>query len=71
MILQPETDDLGAYLVADEVIDHQHSELRRLAAELATPEAALVRALAQAMPGRFGYDYLPAELPGEASASLA
>ncbi|MFD8083864.1 transglutaminase family protein [Kitasatospora sp. NPDC059722] len=40
MILQPETDDLAAYLAADEVIDHQHPELRRLAAELATPEAA-------------------------------
>lgn len=40
MILQPETDDLAAYLVADGVIDHQDPQLRRLAAELATPEAA-------------------------------
>ncbi|MGF1426640.1 transglutaminase-like domain-containing protein [Kitasatospora sp. LaBMicrA B282] len=40
MMLQQETQDLTAYLVADEVIDHQHPELRALAAELATPEAA-------------------------------
>ncbi|MET8631065.1 transglutaminase family protein [Kitasatospora sp. NPDC004669] len=40
MILQPETDDLAAYLAADQAIDHRHPELRRLAAELATPEAA-------------------------------
>ncbi|MEY9845560.1 transglutaminase family protein [Streptacidiphilus sp. MAP5-3] len=40
MNVKPETDDLAAYLAADEVIDHQHRELRRLAAELATPEAA-------------------------------
>ncbi|MFD8705368.1 transglutaminase family protein [Kitasatospora sp. NPDC059648] len=40
MILQPETDDLAAYLAADETIDHRHTELWRLAAELATPEAA-------------------------------
>ncbi|MGA5824144.1 transglutaminase-like domain-containing protein [Kitasatospora sp. NPDC094028] len=40
MILQAETDDLTAYLAADEVIDHQHPELRLLAAELATSEAA-------------------------------
>ncbi|MET8545406.1 transglutaminase family protein [Kitasatospora sp. NPDC004799] len=40
MMLRPETDDLDAYLVADGVIDHQHPEVRRLAAELATPEAA-------------------------------
>ncbi|MFJ6381206.1 transglutaminase family protein [Kitasatospora sp. NPDC092039] len=40
MMLRPETADLAAYLGADEVIDHQHPELRRLAAELATPEAA-------------------------------
>ncbi|MFI2610374.1 transglutaminase domain-containing protein [Kitasatospora sp. NPDC018619] len=40
MILRPETDDLAAYLAADEVIDHQHPEVRRLAAESATPEAA-------------------------------
>ncbi|MBF9067014.1 transglutaminase-like domain-containing protein [Streptacidiphilus fuscans] len=40
MIVKPETDDLAAYLAADEVIDHKHPGLRRLAAELATPEAA-------------------------------
>jgi transglutaminase-like putative cysteine protease len=40
MILQPETDDLAAYLTADEVIDHKHPELRRAAAGPATPEAA-------------------------------
>ncbi|MER6366661.1 transglutaminase family protein [Kitasatospora sp. NPDC001527] len=40
MILRPETDDLTGYLAADEVIDHQHPELRLLAAELASPEAA-------------------------------
>ncbi|MEZ0067851.1 transglutaminase-like putative cysteine protease [Streptacidiphilus sp. MAP12-20] len=40
MILQPVTDDLDAYLAADEMIDHRHPEIRRVAAELATPEAA-------------------------------
>ncbi|MBO1420071.1 transglutaminase family protein [Streptomyces sp. FH025] len=40
MMLQPETDDLTTYLAADEVIDHQHPQVRRLATELSTPEAA-------------------------------
>ncbi|MET7305256.1 transglutaminase domain-containing protein [Embleya sp. NPDC005575] len=38
MMLQPETEGLADYLVADDVIDHQHPELRRLAADLAGPE---------------------------------
>ncbi|WP_037601085.1 transglutaminase-like domain-containing protein [Streptacidiphilus rugosus] len=39
-ILAPVTDDPAAYLAADATIDHQDPDLRRLAAELATPEAA-------------------------------
>ncbi|SEL98837.1 transglutaminase-like domain-containing protein [Streptacidiphilus jiangxiensis] len=42
MILQPVTDDLAAYLAADEVIDHRHPPVQQLAAELATPEAAFL-----------------------------
>ncbi|MFJ6623217.1 hypothetical protein ACIQOW_37330 [Kitasatospora sp. NPDC091335] len=34
----------------------------------AAPPAPLVLALARAVPGRQGYGYLPAELPGEAAA---
>ncbi|MFB9364831.1 transglutaminase domain-containing protein [Kitasatospora sp. NPDC001664] len=40
MMLQAETEDLAAYLVADDVIDHQRPELAALAAGLDGPEAA-------------------------------
>lgn len=40
MMLQPDSEDLAAYLAADDVIDHQHPEVRALAAGLGDPEAA-------------------------------
>ncbi|MFE5587150.1 hypothetical protein [Kitasatospora sp. NPDC056531] len=80
MILQPETDDLAAYLAADEAIDHHAQydlQAERLAWSvrpdlgerdypgiLATPPAPLLHALAQATPGRPGFGYLPSDLPG-------
>ncbi|MGV9266071.1 transglutaminase-like domain-containing protein [Kitasatospora sp. NPDC003701] len=36
--LTPDTDDLSAYLAADEVIDHGHPEIRALAARLRGPD---------------------------------